>query len=69
MNRRDTISLLLKICAVMLSIMLFTRLSPIYQLLPIVVLLLVIMVLVVLEATDKQKNEYKKYQKKRSGKS
>ncbi|HAR20091.1 MAG TPA: hypothetical protein DCR46_05475 [Cytophagales bacterium] len=69
MERKEMIALLLKISFGMLGIMLFTRLSAIYQLVPIVVLLLVTMVLVVFESMKKQKNDYKKYRKKRTGKS
>jgi len=66
MERKELIALLLKISAGMLAIMLFTHLSPIYQLIPVVLVLLTTLVLVVLEASDKQKEDYKKYQKKRS---
>lgn len=49
--------------AMLLGIMLFIRLSPIYQLVPIVVLLLIALILIVLEKAKKDKAAYKKIKK------
>ncbi len=63
MKRRRLIIQLMLLSAGLLFLMLFIRLEPLFQLIPVILLLLAAMVLVVLEKIKKDKAAYKKIRK------
>ncbi len=66
MNRKEIIVILLKISLGLFGIMLFVQLKPLYQLIPIILIMFSALILIVVEKFKQEKVQYKKMQKKRT---
>lgn len=62
-NRKEIIKLLLQVSIGLLIVMVFVRLKPLYQMIPIISLLLVALVLAILDRAKKERKAYKKLKK------
>jgi len=65
MNRKSIITILLKSSLVLVGLMLFIKLKPIYQIIPVVILVLASVVLITIEMFEREKLKYNRIKKKK----